>query len=71
MSKYNEQHAATMLNALIGTNTLKQYKKEVIEDFVKGYIADEESCKGCSRNDDYCCIKCYIEGYIKRNCTFE
>lgn len=43
MSKYNEQHATTMLNALIGTDTLanhnKRLRKEIIDEFIN------ECCK--------------------------
>lgn len=30
MSKYNEQHATTMLNTLIGTDTLTEHDKEIV-----------------------------------------
>lgn len=78
MSRYNEQHATTMLNSLIGTNTLKQYKRDVIEDFVNGYIFESENLdcgdldfNSCNRDDDYCCFRCYAERYIQRNCKLE
>lgn len=29
MSRYNEQHATTMLNALIGTDTLADHDKQI------------------------------------------
>lgn len=35
MSKYNEQHATTMLNALIGTDTLIRHDEEVIDKFAE------------------------------------
>ena len=34
MSKYNEQHATTMLNALQGTETLERFKQEIRTDFI-------------------------------------
>lgn len=34
MSKYNEQHATTMLNALIGTETLKEHDAKVRADAI-------------------------------------
>lgn len=32
MSRYNEQHATTMLNALQGTETLERFKQQVRAD---------------------------------------
>ena len=34
MSKYNEQHATTMLNALIGTDTLTEHDKQIRADVI-------------------------------------
>lgn len=35
MSRYNEQHATTMLNALQGTETLERYKQEIKADAIE------------------------------------
>lgn len=44
MSKYNEQHATTMLNALIGTDTLAEHDKQIranaIDDYVKILVTE-------------------------------
>lgn len=34
MSRYNEQHATTMLNALIGTDTLAYHDKQIRDEAI-------------------------------------
>lgn len=47
-------------------NMVRKYIEKIIIDFVDGYIMEDvEDCTGCDRTDDYCCIKCYKEGYLK------
>lgn len=38
MSRYNEQHATTMLNALQGTDTLAEYRRKIRADAIDEFI---------------------------------
>ena len=42
----------------------KTQKIKTIEDFCAGYM-NERCHKNCEREDEYCCIKCFKEKYIK------
>lgn len=62
MSKYNEQHATTMLNALQGTETLERFKQEiraeVIEECIKLQL-DMSCVEDCIHMVD--CTECMAE----------
>lgn len=56
MSKYNEQRATTMLNALQGTDTLKQYAEQIRADErakVLDEVLDEVAFEEKWLSDDY------------------
>lgn len=38
MSKYNEQHATTMLNVLQGTETLKRFKEKIRSETIAEFV---------------------------------
>lgn len=60
MSKYNEQHATIMLNALIGTETLANYNKEIRAKVIEEILnkIDEGVCELCEHaSEDHTCYK--------------
>lgn len=46
----------------------QQGKSDGVREFVKAYEnADDESCKTCDREEDYCCIECFMDKWLKEN----
>lgn len=44
----------------------KQIKIEAVKEFVKAYIKEyKHDCTFCNREEDYCCLKCFRDRWIK------
>lgn len=45
-----------------------QVRTDAISEFVNAYMKDEEQydgCRECERIDDYCCIQCFRDRFLK------
>lgn len=54
------------MRLLYGNEYEQQIKSDAINDFVKAYEnADNLDCTKCDRHEDFCCIKCFRDRYLK------